>query len=78
MTTTEHALSHNASLTEIDDLDQALHQRFRTKIVIDAALNRSLVSFQANKQLLGYRWYKFKEAFSAPFVEYILDKYQIT
>lgn len=77
MTTTEHALSHNASLAEIADLDQALYQRFRTKIFIDAALNRSLVSFQANKQLPVYRWYKFKEAFSAPFVEYILDKYQI-
>lgn len=78
MTTTEHIVCQNASLAEIDDLDQALHQRFRAKIVIDQALNRSLVSFQANKQLPVYRWYKFKEAFSAPFVEYILDKYQIT
>jgi DNA modification methylase len=40
-------------------------------------LSRSLVSFQANKTRAVYKWYKFKEAFSASLVEYLFDKYQI-
>jgi DNA modification methylase len=37
-----------------------------------------LVSFQANKSRAAYRWYKFKEAFSATLVEYLLTKYRVT
>ena len=52
-------------LAEIERLDNELLQHFHDKFVIDSSLNRQLVSFQANKELPGYRWYKFKEAFSA-------------
>jgi DNA modification methylase len=40
-------------------------------------LNRSLVSFQGNKSRAVYRWYKYKEAFSADLVEFLLEQYQI-
>jgi DNA modification methylase len=40
-------------------------------------LNRQLVSFQANKERSGYRWYKYKEAFSASLVEYLLLNHPI-
>jgi len=33
------------------------------------------VSFQSNKRRAVYRWYKFKEGFSAELVEYLLDRY---
>lgn len=65
-------------LAEINRLDKGLLEHFRSKMVIQPALTRSLVSFQANKNRPVYRWYKYKEAFSAALVEYFLDKYQIS
>jgi hypothetical protein len=58
-------------------LNEEWEQKFKSKLVIDPLLNRSLVSFQANKKRAIYRWYKFKEAFSAEMVEYFLDKFKI-
>jgi hypothetical protein len=37
-----------------------------------------VVSFQANKNRPVYRWYKYKEAFSACLVEHLLQKYGIS
>jgi len=65
------------SLIEIDRLDQALAQHFSGKFVVQTALTRSLVSFQANKARPVYRWYKYKDAFSAALVEYFLRQYKI-
>lgn len=65
------------TLVEIDQLDQALAQHFNDKFVVQAVLTRSLVSFQANKTRPVYRWYKYKEAFSAALVEYFLRQYKI-
>lgn len=45
---------------------------------MQSALSRSLVSFQANKVRPVYRWYKYKEAFSAALVEYLFEKYALT
>jgi DNA modification methylase len=65
------------SLIEIEDLDRKLSDHFKDKHVPHPALSRSLVSFQANKARAVYRWYKYKEAFSASLVEYLFDKYRI-
>jgi DNA modification methylase len=65
-------------LTEITQLDRRLQEHFRGKLIIQPVLTRSLVSFQANKTRPVYRWYKFKEAFSASLVEYFLEKYEIS
>jgi len=62
----------------VERLDRELFQRFRGKLLFQAPLTRSLVSFQANKTRPIYRWYKFKEAFSASLVEYLFSKYKIT
>ncbi len=64
-------------LDEIQRLDNELSIHFKEKFVVQSALSRSLVSFQSNKNRPVYRWYKFKEAFSAPLIEYIFAKYQI-
>lgn len=76
----EQVLVRNTSidLTEIIQLDQRLKERFSGKLIIQPALTRPLVSFQANKTRPVYRWYKYKEAFSASLVEYFLEKYKIT
>ncbi len=65
------------TLYEIDDLDFKLSQHFHDKFIVQPSLTRQLVSFQANKNRASYRWYKYKEAFSAPLVEYLLSRYGI-
>jgi DNA modification methylase len=66
------------ALVHIACLDEALEQHFKSRLSIHPTLNRSLVSFQANRSKPVYRWYKFKEAFSAALAEYLLNKYRIT
>jgi DNA modification methylase len=66
------------SLGEIENLDTCLLQDFESKFVVHSSLTRPLVSFQANKNRPIYRWYKYKEAFSASLVEYLFKQYKIT
>jgi DNA modification methylase len=65
------------TLGEIDNLDRQLHDYFKNKFVIQPSLTRLLVSFQANKNRPIYRWYKYKEAFSASLVELLCQKYKV-
>ncbi len=65
------------ALSEVELLDQDLYDHLKDKFHLDPSLSRSIVSFQANKTREVYRWYKFKEAFSASLVEYLLEKYKI-
>ncbi len=62
---------------QIEQLDQKLFQHFQGRMSVQSALTRSMVSFQANKMRPVYRWYKYKEAFSASLVEYFLHKCNI-
>src|SRR3990172_8960440 len=72
------ASKQNAALAEIERLDTALFEHFKSKFVVQHSLTRPLVSFQANKSRPVYRWYKYKEAFSASLVEHLLHKYGIS
>lgn len=65
-------------LGEIDNLDRQLYQCFQSKFLVHPSLTRLIVSFQANKTRPIYRWYKYKEAFSASLIEYLLQRYKIT
>jgi DNA modification methylase len=64
-------------LENISSLNEKLFLHFRDIIKVDNNLTRQLVSFQANKKRSSYRWYKFKEAFSASLVEYLVSEYRI-
>jgi DNA modification methylase len=66
------------ALKEIDNLDKKLQDHFQNKLIVQPSLTRLLVSFQANKTRPIYRWYKYKEAFSASLVELLCEKYQVT
>ena len=66
------------SLEKLIQLDRELTQHFAGKLVIQNSLTRSLVSFQANKNIAVYRWYKYKEAFSAPLIEYLFQKHNVS
>lgn len=68
----------SSDLEKIVQLDRALTRQFADRLVIQNSLKRSLVSFQANKTKAVHRWYKYKEAFSAPLIEYLFQKYQIS
>ena len=67
----------NDILIAIDNWDQQLYQHFQRKFLVQPSLSRILVSFQANKTKPIYRWYKYKEAFSADLVELLFQKYQV-
>lgn len=67
----------NMLLGQIEELDKSLTAYFPDTLVVDNALTRKLVSFQANKTRTYYRWYKYKEAFSADLVEYLFRKYKV-
>lgn len=60
------------ALEKIRKLDSQLAKHFATRTEMKFSLTRQLVSFQANKARPAYRWYKFKEAFSATLVETLL------
>lgn len=64
-------------LDRIDEMNSQIERRFSGQLKLAPYLNRSLVSFQANKSRSVYRWYKFKEAFSADLVEFLLTRYGI-
>lgn len=65
----------NWDVQSIAALDGALEARFRGKFFVDPELTRTLVSFQGNKDCAFHRWFKYKEAFSAPLVRRMLERY---
>jgi DNA modification methylase len=72
------SIEQQTALDGIDALDRELSYHFDKKIKLEPALTRQLVSFQANKPRPSYRWYKYKEAFSASLIETLISNYKIT
>ncbi len=64
----------SAFLDRIESQDAKLKQQFETRLIVSPVLTRQLVSFQANKNRTSYRWFKYKEAFSAVLVEKLLQE----
>ena len=62
----------------INDKREALYKKYQSVIEVDPKLDRTLVSFQANKKENFYRWFKYKEGFSKRLVKYFLNKYHPT
>ena len=59
----------------IKDKREALYKKYKSLIEVDSKLDRTIVSFQANKKENFYRWFKYKEGFSKRLVKYFLYKY---
>lgn len=51
---------------------EELEDKYSGKLSENKMLNRKLVSYQANKQIPYFRWFKYKEGFSGPMVDYFL------
>lgn len=62
--------SQNRAHTAHRDL---LEEKYAHLITHNPQLKRTLVSFQANKNAPYYRWFKYKEGFSARMVHYLLN-----
>ena len=71
-------LEISEELAHIERLNFEAETRWADKLCVDSSLTRALVSFQANKGRAVYRWFKYKEAFSAGLIEHLLSKYRIT
>jgi hypothetical protein len=71
-------LEISEELAHIERLNSEAETRWADKLCVDNSLTRALVSFQANKERAVYRWFKYKEAFSAGLIEHLLSKYRIT
>jgi len=67
-----------SSLSTIEHLTRDAEQRWKSKLVLETALSRALVSYQANKGRAVYRWFKYKEGFSAGLIEYLLHRYRVS
>jgi hypothetical protein len=67
-----------ATLDTIQQAEQELTRRFADRLIVNPALDRTLVSFQANKRRPAFRWFKYKEGFSAGLVHYLLQSVGIT
>jgi DNA modification methylase len=65
------------ALDSIYEHNAALEARFTDRLHVNRRLSRQLVSFQANKDKPGYRWFKYKEGFSEGLVHYLLDTLKI-
>jgi len=71
----EKQIINQAELREsIIQLDKSLEQKFSHRLEVCKDLSRVLVSFQGNKSRPSYRWYKYKEGFSASLVDYFLNE----
>jgi len=52
-----------------------LEKKYKPIIEVNQALNRQLVSFQANKKIPIYNWFSYKEGFSSDMVKLFIKEY---
>jgi DNA modification methylase len=69
---------HVEMLNRIKAADDDLTERFREKMRVNRVLDRTLVSFQANKAEVGHRWCKYREGFSAELIRYIIEETELS
>lgn len=67
----------SGAISRVEKLNSGAEARWADKLRVDNSLTRAMVSFQANKGKAVYRWFKYKEAFSAGLVEHLLSRYRI-
>jgi DNA modification methylase len=76
-TPTEMRPLHHEMLGRIQAAEEELTRQFSGKIQVNHDLDRTLVSFQANKLEVGHRWCKYREGFSAELIRYLIERSDI-
>jgi DNA modification methylase len=61
-------------LSEIRRLDELLTAKYSDVLAVNSELDRTLVSYQANKTASEHRWCKYREGFSAALMHYVFDR----
>lgn len=77
-TKTQIPAHHVEMLNRIKAQGDELTDRFHEKMRVNGDLDRTLVSFQANKAEVGHRWCKYREGFSAELIRYIIAETGMT
>lgn len=67
-----------SELAAVNEAVEEMEARYQLLMNVDTSLTRQLVSFQANKGRGRYRWFKYKEGFSADLVEHFLDRCNVS
>ncbi len=62
------------TLEEIQSTEKDLQSRFVKHLVVNSDLDRSLVSFQANRKAVEHRWCKYREGYSAELMDYVFRR----
>lgn len=70
--TTKKLTSSHSLLDVAEKSIKDLEETYKNKLIVNGDLDRKLVSFQANKAEAIYRWFKYREGFSRPLVDYLL------
>lgn len=70
-------MSENVFIDKINTIDELLYNNYKSIISTETALSRQVVSFQANKLRPSYRWYKYKEGFSAELVHKYIHEHEL-
>jgi hypothetical protein len=65
-------------LAEIVRADHRLTERYRDVLIVNPDLDRTLVSFQANKAAIVARWFKYREGFSDALMQYLFNRLDLT
>ena len=55
---------------------RTLHERFMGRLSVNPGLNSRMVSYRGNRNAPGFRWMKYKEAFSIELIEQLLERVQ--
>jgi DNA modification methylase len=63
-----------ATSPQVDQKRTSLLNKYRARILPNPQINRSLVSFQANRNLPFFGWFKYKEGFSADLVDDLIGE----
>ena len=74
MTTAQHMLAIESPNGGRTSERLSLHRRFDDRLFVDSSLARKVVSYQGNRQAPGFRWLKYKEAFSKSLVEKLIGE----
>lgn len=61
-------------LEAVREAEQSLTSEYRHLLIVNPDLDRTLVSFQANKDEAAHRWFKYKEGFSVALMRYVFEK----
>ncbi len=68
--------TYSAHVVSPSAMRAALYEKFKAKITTNPILDRTLVSFQGNKNTPFYSWFKYREGFSEALVTYLLQQFK--